>query len=211
MNARVIEPEWLDELPSEDPRAVRSRRDLVRVNALMGNARIVASELRRLGPLASIAEIGAGDGRFMRAVTGHLGTPRVRLFLVDRQPCAPGMIAADVFDWLASPDTPVVDAIVANLFLHHFDDASLARMLALVARRARAFVACEPRRSAFALTGARLLGLVGCGEVTRHDSVVSVRAGFAGRELSALWPSNAWTREEGPRGLFSHGFVARSP
>ena len=40
--ARVLEPEWLDALPHEDPRARRSRRDLVRVNALMGNDRIVA-------------------------------------------------------------------------------------------------------------------------------------------------------------------------
>ena len=211
MNARVIEPEWLDELPAGDPRAVRSRRDLVRVNALMGNARIVASELRRLGPVASIAEIGAGDGRFMRAVVTHLGRADIRLVLVDRQPCAPEMIAADVFDWLASPGAPFVDAIVANLFLHHFDDASLARMLALVARSTCAFIACEPRRSTLALAGARLLGLVGCNDVSRHDAVVSVRAGFAGKELSALWPSNGWTREEGPRGLFSHGFVAKSP
>jgi hypothetical protein len=103
-----------------------------------------------------------------------------------------------------------VDAIVANLFLHHFDDAELQRMLGLVAMRTRAFIACEPRRSPTALTGARLLGLVGCNDVTRHDSVVSVRAGFAGTELTALWPKvDGWRLEERARGVFSHGFVAR--
>ena len=65
---RVIEAEWLDELPHADPRAQRSRRDLVRVNALMGNVRIVAGELARTPGLRSVAEIGAGDGAFMRAV-----------------------------------------------------------------------------------------------------------------------------------------------
>jgi hypothetical protein len=45
--------------------------------------------------------------------------------------------------------------------------------------------------------------------VTRHDAVVSVRAGFADRELSALWPSGmTWTLRERARGLFSHCFVA---
>ena len=204
--ARVLEPEWLDELPHEDPRAMRSRRDLERVNALMGNVAIVASELGRSGSLRSIAEIGAGDGAFMRAVVRKLGLRDVELHLVDRQPL--GTVTADVFDWLAHG--PRLDAIVANLFLHHFDDAALGRMLALVARRTKVFVACEPRRSSFALGGARLLGLVGCNDVTRHDAVVSVRAGFAGRELSSLWPAEGgWRKAEGPRGLFSHAFVAR--
>ena len=203
---RVLEPEWLDELPYADPRAMRSRRDLVRVNALMGNVGVVASELARLGPLHSIAEIGAGDGAFMRAVLGKLDAKDVEVHLVDQQPL--GTVTADVFDWLA--DGPPLDAIVANLFLHHFDDAELRRMLALVSRRTRAFVACEPRRSAFALAGAHLLGLVGCNDVTRHDAVVSVRAGFAGREIGTLWPeATGWTLEERARGLFSHSFVAR--
>ena len=47
--ARRLEAEWLDVLPASDPRAARSRRDLVRVNALMGNARIVANAVGKSG------------------------------------------------------------------------------------------------------------------------------------------------------------------
>jgi hypothetical protein len=215
--ARVLEPEWLDELPHEDPRAMRSRRDLVRVNGLMGNVGVVASELSRLGSLRSIAEIGAGDGAFMRAVLGRLDARDIEVHLVDR--VTPGAAAAamargpitcvtaDVFDWLA--EGPRLDAIVANLFLHHFDDGQLRRMLALVSGRTSTFIACEPRRSSFALAGSHLLGFVGCNDVTRHDAVVSVRAGFAGHEISALWPATpGWGLEERARGLFSHSFVA---
>ena len=206
--ARVIEPEWLDELPHEDPRARRSRRDLARVNALMGNVRIVAGALARLPALASVAEIGAGDGAFMRAVLARVDGPPAQVHLVDRQPL--GTVTADVFDWLADPPAARVDAIVANLFLHHFVAADVERMMALIARRARVFVACEPRRSFVALAGSHLLGLVGCNDVTRHDAVVSVRAGFSGGELSALWGAkDGWAVEERGRGLFSHVFVAR--
>ena len=217
MNARVLEPEWLDHLPPSDPRAVRSRSDLVRVNALMGNTRIVRGELRRVGTVRSLAEIGAGDGCFaLSLVRGLARSPR-RVTLVDRQPAIdPGtrsgfgaglaIAEADVFEWLQTTDE-TFDAIVANLFLHHFDDAAIHRMLALAARRTRAFIACEPRRGAVAATGARLLGLVGCNDVTRHDAIVSIRAGFTGRELTALSPSG-WRCEERARGLFSHGFVA---
>ncbi len=117
---------------------------------------------------------------------------------------------ADVFDWLERPSAAGFDAIVANLFLHHFEPERLAAMLALVARRARVFVACEPRRSGVALAGARSLGVIGCNDVSRHDALVSVRAGFAGGEISALWPrSGEWSLKEEARGLFSHLFVAR--
>ena len=209
MHARVIEPEWLDHLPHENPRAQRSRRDLERVNALMGNARIVAGEIARLPRVRSIAEIGAGDGAFMRAVLRRLASPPPEVHLVDRQPL--GTIAADVFDWLADPATPQVDAVVANLFIHHFETDRIAELFALAAKRTRAFIACEPRRSPLALSGSRLLGLVGCNDVTRHDAVASVRAGFAGRELTALWPAaEGWTLEERARGPFSHAFVARA-
>jgi hypothetical protein len=219
--ARRVEPEWLDELPAEDPRARRSRRDLVRINALMGNARIVSREIARRGDFASIAEIGAGSGAFLAQVARTLPRREVDAHLVDRQAIVeapvremlasrgwhPHCVEADVFDWLEK--SSAVDVIVANLFLHHFEPPRLAAMLALIARRARLFVACEPERSAFALAGARLLGVVGCNDVSRHDAVVSVRAGFTGSELTPHWPrENGWTLREARRGPFSHLFVA---
>lgn len=228
IGTRRVEPEWLDTLPPLDPRARRSRRDLVRVNALMGHARIVAGELaRRLAPGArTIVEVGAGDAAFALALarTYVLRRWRPHMTLVDRQPCADranvaalhergwqaAIVQCDAFDWLAAPRARPCDAIVANLFLHHFETEALARLLLLAAQRTRLFVACEPHRSAFALAGASLLGALGCNDVTRHDAVVSVRAGFSGAELAALWPKDrGWHIEEGPRGLFSHLFVAR--
>lgn len=225
--ARRVEPEWLDTLVPADPRARRARRELRRVNALMGNARIVARELARgLGRDArSIAEIGAGEGGFLGTVAAQrsLAGRRLHATLVDRQPCAErAMVDAlgargwqamavqgDAFAWLAAPE-PRYDAIVANLFLHHFEAPALRRLLALVARRTSLFVACEPRRSAAAGAGAACLALLGCGEVTRHDAAVSVRAGFVDGELAALWPDRSrWQLSERRRGPFSHLFVAR--
>jgi hypothetical protein len=52
--------------------------------------------------------------------------------------------------------------------------------------------------------------LIGCGPVTRHDGRISVRAGFAGSELSTLWPDKQnWELVERRVGLFSHLFIAR--
>ena len=216
--ARRLEPEWVDELPEQDARAQRSRRDLARGNRIKGNARIVAS---RLAPrMGRMAEIGAGDGTFALRITRlarpdkaclvdrqHLVTPDTVAAFAREGVCA-DVVQADGFAWLErSPGR--FDAIVANLFLHHFDDDALRRLLALIAARSDRFVACEPRRSSLALSGSRMLGLLGCNDVTRHDAVASVRAGFRGSEISALWPGGEWVLEESGRGLFSHVFCAR--
>jgi hypothetical protein len=228
VSIRRVEPEWLDTLPRDDARAMRSRRDLVLVNRLMDNAAIVAGELRAgLPPRAvRIAEIGAGDGRFALRVACKLAPQEGQMTLLDRldapttdvlggladEGWQANTVIADAFQWLADPATPRYDAIFANLFLHHFQPAELTRLLALAAARTRLFVACEPRRSDFALAGSRMLGLIGCNDVTQHDAVVSVRAGFQGSELSSLWPrGGGWHLEEHPRGLFSHSFVAERP
>ena len=227
MHARRLEGEWLDELPADDPRARRSRADLRRINAIMGNARVVAREIvpgtiKRINVPGTIIELGAGDGAFALALTRRVRVPGLRVTLVDRQRIVSprtmagfgdagatvGVAQDDVFDWLERPGPPV-DAIVANLFLHHFEDEPLRRMLGLVARRTRLFVACETRRSAWALASARMLGAIGCNDVTRHDAVASVRAGFRDGQLSALWPAGAWALTERGAGLFSHLFVAR--
>ena len=225
---RSIEPEWLDELPADDPRALRSRRDLARINALMMNSTLVARELRRVcraTPPRTIAEIGAGDGSFMLRVAQRLAPqwPTMDVVLLDQQSlltaetrgkfAATGWqaqaVAADVFAWLAQPAAPVFDVIVANLFLHHFDATGLTQLLSLAAQRTRVLIACEPRRSRRALLGSRLLGIIGCNDVTRHDAVASVHAGFISRELCGWWPAgSAWTLREYPYGWFSHCFVA---
>ena len=137
---------------------------------------------------------------------------------------------ADVLAWAARPtggtggtfstgaasnvgavETPQWDLITASLFLHHFERRALRMLLAAVASRCDRFFACEPRRSWVALAGSHMVGAIGANAVTRQDAVLSVRAGFRGRELTAQWPhaNGAWQLSESAAGLFSHCFSAR--
>ena len=226
---RTVRPEALDSLAEDAPEAMRSRRDLQRINRAMGARRIVAralvSGLGRRAP-RRVVELGAGDGTLMLRVARTLAPrwPGVGVTLLDRQRLvstetlaafrALGWTArtetADVLEWAARPAGGDCDAIVANLFVHHFDDEPLAGLLAAIAARTRMFCACEPRRERLALVGSRLVGCLGANAVTRADAVLSVHAGFRGRELSALWPQaeGHWTLNEHSAGLFSHCFVA---
>ncbi len=185
-----------------------------------------------------VLELGAGDGRLMLGVArvlanhsaNHSASPRIELTLLDRQRLvAPATIAgyaalgwnavqlsADVADWAGTANSSLTDAphwdlIIANLFMHHFEGASMASLLAAIAQRCDRFFACEPRRAWLALASSRLVGAIGANSVTRQDAVLSVHAGFRDHELSALWPGRAadWAVEEYSAGLFSHCFRAR--
>ena len=226
---RAVEPELLDELAADDPRAIWSRRDLQRVNALMGNAGITARALEVAfagGAPRTIVDLGAGDGkpllRLAKRMRPHWKS--VRAVLVDRKRLLTARAQAefaaigwtvecaemDVFEWLGRPRPENSDLTIASLFLHHCEDDDLRKLLALAAHQTAVFLACEPRRATFTFCAASLLGFVGCNSVTRHDARVSVRAGFAGGELSALWPAGEeWRLTERPAGLFSHCFVAQ--
>jgi 2-polyprenyl-3-methyl-5-hydroxy-6-metoxy-1,4-benzoquinol methylase len=226
LDHRRLAPEILDGLAAEDPRAIASRRDLRHINALMFQAPIMASLLRKFVPKppGRILEIGAGDGSFMLAVARRMAKhwPEVELVMLDRVELVTAQlrndfgalgwtiegVAADVFDWAETTEGKPFDAITANLFLHHFDDAGLVRLFSLLMPKARLLLATEPRRAKPALAAARFLPAIGVNDVTRNDAAQSVRAGFRDGELSDLWrAADGRPIEERRAGLFSHIFV----
>lgn len=224
---RQLTPELLDSLPIDDRRAIASRRDLVRVNALMFQSAIMAGLFRKhlVPQKLRVLDIGAGDGAFMLSVARRLG-PRwgdVDLTLLDManlvterriaQFDALGWrakpVTTDIFEWIEQADAGAFDVVSANLFLHHFQGGPLVRLLAAMPTLAPVFLATEPRRSRLALWSTALLRFIGANDVTLHDAAVSVRAGFAGQELSAAWPDRAGqVLQEQRVGPFSHAFAA---
>jgi hypothetical protein len=220
--ARVVEPEILDQLPATDEAATHSRRDLMRLNGLMGHASLIRKHLTP--DVTRVVDLGAGDGTLLLNALKSANRSIREVVLVDQQRVLsddtlkgfeslsinPVIAIADVFDWLAQQSTAAHTAIVANLFLHHFQREQLQRLLDLASRTCDLFIACEPRRGAWPQLAASLVRLIGCNHVTRHDAVVSVRAGFRDRELTALWPdASNWKIDERAAVLFSHLFVAR--
>src|SRR6266581_8003496 len=87
--ARRVEPEWLDELPANDPAAIKSRKDLQALNRLMGHAALMARLLQAAGAPAwmrTLVDLGAGDGRFTLTLARRLAKPGaqpVKAVLVD--------------------------------------------------------------------------------------------------------------------------------
>jgi hypothetical protein len=226
---REVKPELLDELPVYDRRAIRARRDLQRINAWMGHARIMASVVSGAfleRPPRSIVELGAGDGTLLLRLAKSIAPcwKHLSVVLVDRQPLLSPQtksefeklcwrvdsVDMDVFDWLKRPHPEQNDVTIANNFLHHFKDDDLRELMRHAAHQTDCFLACEPRRTNLSLGAARLLPLIGCNGLSREDGMISVRAGLADDELSALWPAdNGWRMMERQAGWFSHCFFAQ--
>jgi hypothetical protein len=226
---RIVLPELLDVLPPQAAAALRSRRDLRRLNAWMRHPQIMARALQENLPGRAgqrIVELGAGDGHFLLSVAKRVQGlwPDTQAILVDQLEALDPR-AGDEFrhfgwqvraeiagaaEWLRQAQSQAAQIIIGNLFFHQFETEPLAEMLRLAASSSRMVVALEPRRSWLPRFCGRLLWAIGCGPVTRHDARISIRAGFVGGELSALWPDkHNWRLTEHPAGLVSHLFIAR--
>ena len=184
---------------------MRSRRDLRRINALMGNARIIAAVLGRTGARACASPTSAAaTARLMRARGAHISRRESNVTIVDRI-AGPRRASSSC----AAPGKRSTPSS-ANLFLHHLDDATCATCLRSP-RSARRSSSPASRAARARAAGEPLLWVLGCNEVTRHDAVVSVRAGFTGkRAVGGVAAAAAGSSSERAALALQPLFVARA-
>lgn len=192
---RVVKPEILDSLPPSDPAAQRSRRDLRRINALMGNGKWMEGALD-LHPCRGVVEIGAGEGCLCRRLAARF--PDRHFTGLDLLP-APGGLPANM-SWMSRDlrenweEETEADAVIGVMILHHFTEFELAE-LGKKLKRFRLVCLSEPWRNWWTLGwGMTLYPFVG--SVTRHDMLASIRAGFEAGEMARLLCLEDWKWEE---------------
>jgi SAM-dependent methyltransferase len=186
---RILDTELIDTAPPEIAAAVT--RDLVRTNRWLGGRFILPQAVRRFAAPSerfSVLDVGAASGDMARCLTRRFpnalvcSLDRRREFLRD---APPPRVAADAFH----PPFPEAsfDFVTCSLFLHHFDDASIVRLLAGFRRIARrAVIVVDLPRIAFAYYFFPVTRrLFGWHDATVHDACLSVQAGFRRAELAA--------------------------
>ena len=195
---RVLTAELLDSLDPRDPRAIRSRRDLVFIDAFMGNSRWITDSVARCSLAGdSVVELGAGDGRLCNRLYQSLPDCDITgLDLISR----PENLSAGI-RWVAGDFFKTLDSVRAgvcagSLVLHHFSDEALRDLGRRLARFSFLFFA-EPLRSPLPLAASALVFPL-VGEVTRHDMPASIRAGFLPGEMAEALELDpkSWTIRE---------------
>lgn len=213
MKRRDIQPELLDLLPQNDPRAIRARGEMCIVNGVMGNHRWIERMVRRHGQKGwNITELGAGDGALSLRLLNSGLCREEEMQAVDlvtrplRWPAASGWHCGDVI----AAALPHSEVVIANLFLHHFTNHELHSIGSKISPVTRLIVAAEPAR----LWIHRLLGRLLCevaelNDVQNHDMQLSIRAGFRGEELGrALGLGNEWQTHVQMHPLGAYRFMA---
>lgn len=191
--------EYLDDPGVPAATRLRSIRDVVRSNTLLGGANALMREVARALPGAgavTMLDVGSGLADLPRRAVRLAEARGVRLETIGCDAAQALLVAARgdlthavCADALALPfRTGSVDLVVCSQLLHHFerDDAvRLVREMHRVARRA--VIVSDLRRSWIAMAGFWLVSFpLRFHPITRHDGVLSVLRGFTADELRGI-------------------------
>lgn len=183
MKQRKLTPEILDDLPALDPAAIRSRRDLALVNAIMGNYHWLAAQMAGAGHWL---ELGAGAGSLARHFSSHTAIKVTGVDFAPRPESWPvdwNWHQGDLFEFLRNPSSAEPTGIAACLFLHHFTNQQIGEIGKLIPESVCHLAFTEPARyTAHIIQG--YTGFPLFNHVTRHDMIVSIEAGFRKNELA---------------------------
>ncbi len=213
LRSRSTEGELLDApLPAAEAR--KSLGDLRLVNRwLGGRGGLLRAVAPHLPPRGRLLDVGCGSGDMAAYLSSRLAHPvlavGVDLKLVHLREAPPVVrrVAADV--WRLPFRDRSFDVVTASLFLHHFDEADLGRLLRELARLARrAVVVSDLERALVPFVFARaVFPLLFATPVSVHDGLVSIRRGFRKPELRAAFVA-AGLRGVRIRRLFPYRLLA---
>jgi hypothetical protein len=203
---RIYEEELLDAGAGTDDDVRKNLLDLRRINRLLGGTRVVLRALESSFEASPATEVSLLD-----IGTGSADIPSAVADWARARGISPALVAVDLSernlriarrDIGISPDVELVradalslpfgprsfDFVSASLFLHHFTDADVVRLLSGFARVARrAVIVNDLVRNLVPYYFIRLTGPVfATSFLTRNDGPVSVLRGFTAPELSRL-------------------------
>ncbi|MEJ2162584.1 MAG: methyltransferase domain-containing protein [Robiginitalea sp.] len=200
---RTAEKELMDDMSLSGAELESVMRDLKTVNKLLGGHAVT---LKGLLPFLKeksethyhILDIGCGDGEFLRYLGGYCRRNDIPVKLTGWDLNAGSLSSAERLsasmeelhfeqkDILRQDSLPEKDTIiVCNLFLHHFTDQQIVRLLGVWKNSdCKAIVINDLHRNPYAYYLFKLFGLIFMkSRIARHDGLVSIRRGFLKREL----------------------------
>ncbi|MGB5190906.1 methyltransferase domain-containing protein [Robiginitalea sp.] len=194
-------PELMDDLELPKNELEAALADLKMVNTLLGGHAVGMAGLK---PFLSreipchILDIGCGDGEFLRHLHKYCSKKgfKVRLTGWDRNAESlergssqnkDGMdIQYEVRDIMEFPQLPEGEfVIICNLFMHHFTDEQIHRMLSYWSdSKCKAIVINDLDRNPLAYYLFRLFGVIFMkSKIAIHDGLISILRGFRNSEL----------------------------
>ncbi|HVG19087.1 MAG TPA: methyltransferase domain-containing protein [Blastocatellia bacterium] len=203
---RIYVEELLDAGEGTDEDVARNLSDLRRINRLLGGTKVVIAALSshldaREAARVSLLDVGTGSADIPTAISRWCDSRGVEPLIVALDISGRNLRIARTrlgigggvelvrADSLRLPFTGrSFDFVTASLFLHHFQDEDVVRLLADFSRVARrAVIINDLVRNLIPYYFARLTGpVLATSFLTRNDGPVSVLRGFTADEMKSL-------------------------
>jgi 2-polyprenyl-3-methyl-5-hydroxy-6-metoxy-1,4-benzoquinol methylase len=187
---RLIKPELLDHAPPDEARL--NLADLVRINSNFGGHATIRKMLAQVVPpddKFTLLDIGAASGdtaRLLRRLYPRASVTSLDYSPVNLEAAPPSKLIADAFDLPFLPGS--FDYVLCSLFLHHFSDEQVVRLLrGFCGLARRGLLVCDLERHIVSYYFLPLTKwFFGWQRITLHDGPVSVQAAFRSDELLRL-------------------------
>jgi ubiquinone/menaquinone biosynthesis C-methylase UbiE len=187
---RLIEPELLDHLAPEQARA--NLRDLVRLNKGFGGHLTIRKMFEKTvngNDRFSVLDVGAASGdtaRLINQLYPVASVTNLDLNAVNLSAAPADKLIGDAFELPFGPES--FDYVFSSLFLHHFPDEQVVRLLEEFYQVAkRALLICDLERNAISYWFLPVTkALLNWDRVTVDDGMKSIRASFRPEELLRL-------------------------
>jgi SAM-dependent methyltransferase len=187
---RLIEPELLDHLPPEQAQA--NLRDIVRLNERFGGHSTIRKTLERAvdgKARFSVLDVGAASGdtaRLINKLYPGASVTSLDLSAANLSAAPPAKLIGDGFELPFGAES--FDYVLSSLFLHHFPDEQVVRLLAGFYQVAKlGLLICDLERNAISYWFLPVSKpFLNWDRVTVHDGMKSVRASFRTGELLRL-------------------------
>jgi len=203
------EPELMDRPQPVTAELVSDLRNLRELNRHFGSHALIAHFLGRWiqpGAQLRVLDLATGSGDIPRLVIDHVREvgAKVTVDAVDQQSSTLEIargLSADYpeidfkeGDVLSFGEDGQYDIVLCSLALHHFDEATAARLLERCRRLSREFVlVSDLRRGFLASVGVYLLtALIYRDPMTRTDGRLSAARAFSFREFGSLAERASW-------------------
>ncbi len=197
---RCHDPEIMDDLLCTGEVVTQTLHELDVINRWLGGNAVTFSAIRKMlkahgqpDDTVSIADLGCGSGNMLRRLAAYgrsVGIP-MKLIGIDANPNIIAYAREQSTDYpeltfeamnVLSPEFAALqyDIIAGTLFFHHFDDATLEKLLPQLVRQSRIGVVINDiHRHPIAYHSIRLLTrLFSRSAMVRYDAPLSVRRSF---------------------------------
>ena len=204
---RSTESEILDDFELKGSEMEAMLTDLDRVNKLLGGHQVKLSGIENLlhevdkDQIITIVDIGCGDGAILRKVAqwGNRNNWKLSLIGIDANPHILreaqqrsikfqniSFVEKSVFS--TTPLVEAYDIALCTLFLHHFDNERVTKILEKLSQEAKVGVVVNDlQRNRLAFWLFRLFSSIFIKtRIARHDGLVSVARGFKRNELASI-------------------------